>query len=170
MKTEGQGQFKRFVKYAVPIVLGIVAIAFVIFRVLFPIMVNGGRGMLPAIGDGAIILLNPFAYSSSEPQRGEIVIFLSPRPDEENIRLVKRIVGLPGETIEYRQQQLFINGTVYDEPYIFEPCGEFNCPDERWILGEDEYFVMGDNRNHSVDSRRFGAISRDLIMGKALIP
>jgi signal peptidase I len=125
--------------------------------------------MQPNLVEGQRLLISRVSYMFSKPRRGDIVVF-EPNdftPDED--RLIKRLIGLPGEKIEFRNQFVYINKTKLIEPYLNEPCQMAYCPDQSWNLGADEYFFMGDNRNHSRDSRSFGAIKRKQIVGRAVI-
>jgi len=125
--------------------------------------------MQPNLIEGQRLLISRVNYMFSKPQRGDIVVF-EPNgytPDED--RLIKRLIGLPGEKIEFRHQSVYINGKELSEPYLNEPCEELYCPDKSWSLGSDEYFFMGDNRNHSRDSRAFGPIKRKQIVGRAIV-
>ncbi len=125
--------------------------------------------MQPNLVEGQRLLISRVSYMFNKPQRGEIVVFEPNNytPDED--RLIKRLIGLPGETIEFRNQSVYINNTKLTEPYLNEPCRSTSCPDKSWTLGVDEYFLMGDNRNHSRDSRSFGAIKRKQIVGSAIV-
>jgi signal peptidase I len=125
--------------------------------------------MQPNLIEGQRLLISRVSYMFSKPKRGEIVVF-EPNdytPDED--RLIKRLIGLPGEKIEFRNQAVYINGNKLVEPYLNEPCEKAYCPDKSWTMGSDEYFFMGDNRNHSRDSRAFGAIKRKQIVGQAVL-
>jgi signal peptidase I len=125
--------------------------------------------MQPNLVEGQRLLISRVSYMFNKPQRGEIVVF-EPNdytPDED--RLIKRLIGLPSEMIEFRNQSVYINNTELIEPYLNEPCLNVYCPDKSWTLGADEYFFMGDNRNHSKDSRSFGAIKRKQIVGRAVL-
>lgn len=169
MKTEIKNQHRTFLKYGLVALLGIVSLSIFVFHFAFPLFVNEGSSMLPTIGNTSL-RLNPYIYSFSEPKRGDIIVFISPNTMEANagVRLIKRIIGIPFDTIEFRNQQLYVNDVLLDEPYLAEPCRASNCPDESWTLSEGEYFVMGDNRNHSLDSRRYGAIQLELIVGQVM--
>lgn len=104
------------------------------------------------------------AYLFGEPEHGEIVMFWA--PDKEETIYIKRVIGVPGDTIKVENNTVYVNGKAQDEPYIKEWT---NSPGtEEWILGEDEYFMMGDNRNYSNDSRVYGVIKGDKIIAKAL--
>lgn len=100
-----------------------------------------------------------------ELQRRDIVVFTMPSdsgPDGREYKNVRRIVGLPGETIEVKDGEVYIDGTVLTEPYILEKP-EYSL--EPTLIPENHYFVLGDNRNHSNDSHTFGPITRDSIAG-----
>lgn len=124
--------------------------------------------MNPTLNEGQRLLISRISYLSSEPQRGNIVVFEAPGQQGDSPPLIKRLIGLPGETLEFRSQTVYINGDPLDEPYLNEACSPINCEDSTWQLGGGEYFMMGDNRNHSRDSRAFGPVSRDHLVGRAV--
>jgi signal peptidase I len=127
-----------------------------------------GKSMQPNFAEGQRLIVSRLNYLFGSPQRGEIVVFNAPG-QEGKPPLIKRVIGLPGDLVEIRDAQVYINSVALDEPYINEPCTEFNCKSNTWKLGADEYFVMGDNRNHSNDSRSFGPVQRGALIGEALI-
>ena len=112
------------------------------------------------------IFINRLAYVSKEPQRGDIISFYLPDNEQENF--LKRIIGLPGETIEGRDGEIYIDGTVLDETYIKEKSYDDFGP---YTVPENCYFCMGDNRNNSWDSRYWENkfVSKDKIVGKAML-
>lgn len=122
--------------------------------------------MLPTVEIGDHLICDLMYYRSHNPQRGDIIIFQNPK--DENKDYLKRIVGLPGDTVELRQNTLFVNGQAVDEPYAMYinngPRPQIYGP---YFISENEYFVMGDNRNNSNDSRYYGAIERETIRGRA---
>lgn len=129
------------------------------------------KSMQPSIEVGDYLVCNLLYYRSHNPQRGDIIIFKYPR--DENVDYIKRIVGLPGDTVELRQNTLFINDREIDEPYaVYGDNGSGPGPRFRsygpYFISEDEYFVMGDNRDNSLDSRNFGTVERENIHGKAI--
>jgi signal peptidase I len=127
-----------------------------------------GPSMEPTFYNDQFLIVSRANYLLAEPQFGDIVVFHYPGNTEEDY--IKRMIGLPGDRVEFRQQQLYINGEFVPEPYINEPCRPLNCPDRSWQLGEDEYFLMGDNRNRSSDSRVFrDVVRREHIVGEVLI-
>jgi|FLYN01.1.fsa_nt_gi signal peptidase I len=128
-----------------------------------------GPSMQPNFETGQFLIVSRINYLLGEPQRGDIVVFHPPGKPEDEPPYIKRVIGLPGETVEIRDARVYINGVELFEPYINEPCIPARCDDQRWELGPDEYFVMGDNRNHSQDSRGFDPIHLSNIIGEAVI-
>jgi len=128
-----------------------------------------GRSMQPNFYDGQRLIVSRVNYLFGNPGRGDIIVFQVPGKPESDPPLIKRVIGLPGETVTIRDTLVYVNGVQLDEPYIKEPCDKYHCEDNSWELGPDEYFFMGDNRNNSNDSRRFGPVSHEYIIGEALI-
>lgn len=120
------------------------------------------------------LLINKLAYDIGTPKRGDIALFedQQPRfpPDDP---LIKRVVGLPGETLEIRQGKVLVNGEPLDEPYVEnDPCKPGRprtCSFGPVTVPEGHYFMMGDNRTNSVDSRFFGPVPEDAVIGEALV-
>ena len=121
-----------------------------------------GSSMVPTLNDGQFVMVNRLIYKYSDPNHGDVVVFHYPRdPDQEYI---KRIIGLPGDTVMIRNGQTYLNGQQVDEPYI---AASTNTTGE-WKVPGDHLFVLGDNRNNSQDSRNFGFVSMENIIGKAI--
>lgn len=123
-----------------------------------------GESMKPGIHHGQYLLVNKTTYFFRPPQRGEIIVFHSPYNPKADY--IKRVIALPGDSVEIRNNKVFVNGTALTEPYIAEPPHYTIPPKE--IL-PDRYFVLGDNRNHSQDSHNGWTVGRDQIIGKAWI-
>lgn len=125
-----------------------------------------GPSMEPNFHTGEFLIVSRVHYILGEPERGDIAVFHFPgNPDDDYI---KRVIGVPGDSVEIREAQVYVNGILLDEPYINEPCTPARCNDLSWILGENEFFFMGDNRNRSSDSRSFGPVQRQYIVGEVL--
>ncbi len=123
-----------------------------------------GPSMRPTLLSGEWIVVNRLTYRIWSPQRGDVVVFLPPT-NAQTDDLIKRVIGLPGETLEIRDGSVWIDGKLLKEAYI---AGS-TSPDNLWRLGTDEIFVMGDNRGLSLDSRSFGPVSMKEVVGKAWI-
>jgi signal peptidase I len=138
-------------------------LCFIIFKfVLLHIRVEG-ISMLPAYQDGSAHFVNRLAYLWHEPRRGDVV---SIRLAGIHVMYLKRVIGLPGETVAFANGQVLINGQVLDEPYEKLPC-DWNLPLEK--LGPDEYFVVGDNRSMPPENHTFGKVERFRIVGKTIL-
>lgn len=119
--------------------------------------------MQPTLDDGQILVLNRLAYTVAPPTRGDItVLHVSSFSSQD---LIKRIVGLPGETVEIRNQQVLINGTVLEMTRNLDCTA---CEPGVWLLGPREYFLLGDHRAASRDSRAFGPVPATALIGKVI--
>ncbi len=132
-----------------------------------PFIVNG-KSMVPNLEHGDYLIIDQVSYRFNEPERGDVVVFHF--PTEYRRFLIKRIIGLPGETITIDGSKVTItqaDGKIIqlDEPYINSDYSSYVNQE----IGPDEYFVMGDNRTQSSDSRSWGTLSRDLIVGKTFL-
>ena len=127
---------------------------------LQPISVEG-IAMKPNFNDGDKILIDK---NFGELKRGDVIAFLYPK--DKTKWYFKRIIGLPGETVEIKEDKVFINGQVLDEPYIDESFNQARTNFPVRKLPENQYFVMGDNRDNSSDSRYWGTVGKELIKGK----
>lgn len=128
-----------------------------------------GRSMSPTFEEGQFLIISRLHYWFENPERGDVVVFHAPSNPTEDY--IKRVIGVPGDRIEFRDQQLIINDKLYIEPYIEGICNRFSCQDEVWEeVPPDSFFVLGDNRNSSVDSRRtsVGYVSKEMLVGKVL--
>jgi signal peptidase I len=125
-----------------------------------------GPSMEPTFYTGQFVLVSRLNYMLVPPQRGQLVVFHL--PSNSNQDYLKRVIGLPSETVEMRDKRLYVNGQLLNESYLADPCDGEKCPNGIWQLGTDEYFVVGDNRNNSNDSRHFGAITRQMLVGQVI--
>lgn len=127
-----------------------------------------GDSMQPNFHSGQFLIVDRVDYLLGQPERGDVVVFhypLDPRSD-----FIKRVIGLPGETVSLRDGHVYVDGEALDEPYIREACIPTYCPDDAsWRVGPNAFFVMGDNRNESRDSRAFGPVDRTFLVGEALL-
>jgi signal peptidase I len=145
-------------------VVVLVAVCFVVFRfVLVPIRVEG-RSMLPTYKDKGVNLVNRLAYVVHEPRRGDVVAIRTHAG--EHIMYMKRIVGLPGETVAFHDGYLFINGKPLDEPYLKLRGNWEHGPMQD---GPDEYYVVGDNREMAWEDHYQGRFERARLVGKVLL-
>ena len=117
--------------------------------------------MQPTLHEGEYVIVDKVSYLLHPPDRGDIIVFKHPGED-----LIKRVIGLPGDTIEIRGGRVYINGSVLNEPYIKEPILSTLSAQK---IEAGRYFVMGDNRNNSSDSRAFGPIPAGDMIGRAAI-
>lgn len=128
-----------------------------------------GESMLTTLHDGDQLIVDKISYRFREPKRYEIVVF--PYEHEEGTYYIKRIMGLPGETVQIIDGYFYVNGEQIEDGYGNEVMNNAGIAEEPLTLGDDEYFVLGDNRNHSSDSRvaNVGVIHRDKLLGRAWI-
>lgn len=152
-------------------------IAVLIRYILFTPIVVDGDSMMPTLKDGDRMIVNKIGYTIGEPDRFDIVVFHAP----EGKDYIKRVIGLPGDTIEYKDDQLYINGKAYDEPYLDEYKSQLTegtltqdftlqeIDPTLEVIPEGYVFVMGDNRRYSKDSRHIGIVSQDELIGNTSI-
>ncbi len=139
--------------------------AIIIFMNLFvPRYIVEGSSMQPTFTNGDFLLTSPVPYLLDAPQRGDVIVLNTPWQAGQP-PLLKRIIGLPGETVSIAGGRVSVDGVPLDEPYINAPPNYTST----WELGADEYFVLGDNRNRSNDSADFGPVKKDLIIGRVLL-
>lgn len=129
---------------------------------------NSGDSMRPAVLNDDIVLVNRMIYDASKPKRGDIIVF-KPNGNENARSYIKRIIGLPGETVQIKDGKIYIDGKILEEDYETTAIEDAGTAAEEIDLGGDEYFVLGDNRKNSEDSRMadIGNVKRSEIEGKA---
>lgn len=129
--------------------------------------------MEPNFYDHEYLIINEIGYRFESPKRGDIIVFRYPRNPQEYF--IKRVIGLPGEKIQIKGGEVFVYNdnnpisAVLSEPYLAEGVKTYSYNEETVSLGEEEYFVLGDNRNSSKDSRSFGSVNRSFIIGKVML-
>ena len=120
------------------------------------------HSMDPNFAENQFVLVNKLSYRFGEPQRGDVVVFHNPNNTREDY--IKRVVGLPGDTLELVDGNVYVNGSLLEEPLIHEPTWGLMG---QVVVSPDHLFVMRDNRTNSRDSRNFGELPMDLVVGKA---
>lgn len=125
-----------------------------------------GNSMEPGLVNGQEVLVSKASYVMLNPRRGDVIAF-KPNGNDKNHVYIKRVIGLPGDTILIKNGRVYINGNLYEEPGI-DKIDDPGIVKEELVLGEKEYFVLGDNRNKSEDSRsgNVGPVKKDFIIGK----
>lgn len=172
---------------------GLIIIALVLALLIKSFLVQAffipSESMVPTLKVGDRVLVNKVLYRFREPRRGEIIVFENPNLVDEDRNpvsafwhwvteglgfstdpdrdFIKRVIGIPGDTVEVKGGQVFVNGNLIEEPYLVNNRDRSDQPPVQ--IGERELFVMGDNRANSQDSRQFGPIDRDKVVGKAFI-
>jgi signal peptidase I len=170
-----------------------VVLALIFFLALRAVVQNfrvEGSSMYPSFVDGQYVLVNKAVYahlssasvpawlplrSASSgsarylfhaPERGAVIVFHPPPPNDPSRDFIKRVIGVPGDTVDVRQGHVFVNGAELSEPFIHQATLPLNVRFAHVTLGPDQYYVMGDNRGNSSDSRAWGPVSADAIVGR----
>ncbi|RFU63301.1 signal peptidase I [Peribacillus glennii] len=151
-----------------------IGLAAVIRYFLFAPIVVDGLSMMPTLHDQDRMIVNKIGYTLGEPKRFDIIVFHAPEKKD----YIKRVIGLPGDRIEYKDDTLFVNGKAYNEPYLDEYKKQVNdgpltdpftleeTPVGQETVPEGHLFVMGDNRRFSKDSRHIGAVPLEKVLGE----
>ncbi len=161
----------RTLKDIMELLVGGAVAVFLAFVLVFSIGMRTsviGDSMEPALHNGQEILMNRILYRISKPKRGDVVVFL-PNGNQNTHFYVKRVVGLPGETVQIKEGNVYIDGVLLEENELFDEMADPGIAQNELLLSGDEFFVLGDNRNSSEDSRsgNIGAVKKDHIIGKA---
>lgn len=166
-------QFKGGIRKILTEILLYIAIFFICIFVIPKYVVQrtvvDGPSMENTLFDKDNLLVDKLSYRFSEPKRFDTVVFF-PYGAEEGEYYVKRVIGLPGETVQINGSDIYINGEILEENYGKDPITYAGIAEEPITLGDDEYFLLGDNREISLDSRyeEVGLVHKDLIQGKAI--
>ena len=146
----------KIIKEILPYVLIIIAVILIRTFIITPVRVDGAS-MDQTLEDGQILLL----YKLANVDYGDIVVLDEEKEDEI---IIKRIIGMPGDTVSIRDNTIYVNGEEVEEDYAYGETSNY----EEITLGDDEYFILGDNRPISKDSRYFGPVKEDEIIGKVI--
>ncbi len=168
--------FKSFLKFIVELTkLTVLCAAIVIpirYFLIQPFYVKGAS-MEPTFHTSEYLIVDEISYRFSEPKRGDVIVFRYPGNPQEYF--IKRIIGLPGETVDIKNGDIYIynnefkNETLLEEEYLSSPSQTYAHSENNKIdLADNEYYVLGDNRNSSKDSRNFGSVQESFIVGKVL--
>jgi signal peptidase I len=160
-ETRQKGGFWELVK---SIIIALLIVIPIRAWVAQPFIVQG-NSMLPNFHHGEYLIIDEFSYHFRKPERGEVVVFRYPRQPSQFF--IKRVIGLPGDNVEIKDGSVRINGSALDEIYL--PPSLATAPDARTVLGVDEYFILGDNRESSSDSRAWGNVKERFIVGRTLL-
>lgn len=164
---EGRAFWEEAKSFVRDLVFSVLVAVLVIVFVVQPVRVEG-TSMLPHLHDGERIFVNKFIYRFERIERGDIVVFWYPNDPDKSF--IKRVIGLPGETVSIRAGVVYINGQPLEEPYLdarYHLRAEYeNMPPK--FVNNHYYFVMGDNRDSSNDSRQWGLVPEKYIYGKAI--
>ncbi|MBW3611774.1 MAG: signal peptidase I [Actinobacteria bacterium] len=166
---ETKPSFARNLLEWMAILVGALVVALVVTRFLIQAFFIPSASMLPTLEINNRVLVNKLSYDLHEVNRGDLVVFERPASETDgDIKdLIKRVVALEGETVESREGRLYVNGEPLDEPYL--PSGVDTNGVESTTVPPGHVFVMGDNRSDSRDSRFFGPLPEDLIIGRAFV-
>lgn len=168
-EEQGEAEEEKNIKKEIFSFVKIFVGAFIVAYLLSNFVIVNARvpsgSMISTINVGDKVIGFRLSYLFSDPKRGDIVMFNA--PDKEKTIYIKRIIGLPGDTIKIENNKLYINGELYEEKYVKNGwsamTGTFT-----YEVPKGEYFMMGDNRDHSNDSRAWGTVKKDEIIAKAI--
>ena len=151
--------------FQIAVVLACAVVAAIFF---FQTVTMQEGSMEPTLASGDRFFINRMAYKLGTPERGDLIVFKT-SPKEDASLHIKRVIGLPGEKVEFRENEIYINGNRLEEKYQSTAVDRTGIVTEKMELGSDEYFVLGDDRENSEDSRDadVGNVKREHIFGKA---
>ena len=154
---------KGLIKFSLEMIVVVVIAAIVFTKIVIPIRIDG-ESMYPTLHDKDTAIINALYLSKSDIKRFDIIVLRCDKLDKD---IVKRVIGLPGDTIIFKDDRLYINGTYYSEDYLDKKYSvELFTNDFEIALKDDEIFVLGDNRLRSADSRTLGTFKYSDIIGK----
>ena len=161
----------KLIKDIFEVLVGSVVAVFLAFVIIFSVGMRPsviGDSMEPTLYNAQEILISRFAYKLSSPKRGDVIVFL-PNGNQNTHLYVKRVIGLPGETVQILNGSVYIDGSLLEEDEQYDRMSDSGIAVNEITLANDEYFVLGDNRNSSEDSRsgNIGPVKKNTIIGKA---
>lgn len=164
----GNDTVRNTVEWVV-IIVGALVLALVVKTFLFQVFLIPSASMFPALQDEDRVVVNKLSYRLGEIERGDLVVFGRPTESfpSDIDHLIKRVVATEGETVSAVDGKVLVDGEPLDEPYLTDEVVTSDIPP--FEVPEDQLWVMGDNRGHSEDSRFFGSIDEDLVVGRAFI-
>ena len=167
-EEKGRGLVREILSFLLYVAV-VVGVTFLIIHFVGQRTYVSGSSMESTLSDGDNLIVDKLTYRFSDPKRYDIIVF--PYQYEDDTYFIKRIIGLPGETIQVTDGKIYINGQVLDESYGREVLKSGGIAETPITLGEDEYFVMGDNRNDSMDSRdpSVGVLHKSELVGRAWV-
>ena len=167
----GSKLFREIIEWVKSLLIAGV-LAFVIHTFLFAVVIVSGSSMEPTLHNNERLIMNKIGYKFHAPERGDIIVFHATAEED----YIKRVIALPGETIEYKNDELLINGQPMTEPYLQQEKQEWQSKGLSLTkdfgpitVPENTIFLLGDNRNNSRDSREIGSIPLSKVVGKANI-
>ena len=161
------GLLKEIAVWIVEILLTIAAAIIMVSFFGFRVSVIG-PSMSPTLENGEKVLVNRFVYKLFDPKQNDLIVF-QPNGNEKSHYYVKRVIALPGDTVQIKDGKVYVNGELVAESVETEKIENAMMAENEIVVGEDEYFVLGDNRNNSEDSRfaSIGNVKKDHITGEA---
>ena len=160
-----KNKIKKIIKEVYPYIIIVIAVVTIRTFIITPVIVSGDS-MLPNLNNGELLLVRKIGYDSNKIERFDIVVIKN-----GNDEIIKRIIGLPGEHITYKNNKLYVNDNLIQENYKFRKTNDFNLEEICTCssIPKGKYLVLGDNRPISKDSRQIGLIDEEDIIGKAII-
>lgn len=170
--TTQKGFFEKLREYFIEFFETIVVIG-AIFALIYLFVAQfhkvSGNSMVPTLQSADFLITEKVTYRFGTPKRGDIIVLKNPRDESQDF--IKRILAVPGDNIKIENNSVFINGQLLNEPYLpagtLTRAGAFLTEGIQVLAGPNQYFVLGDNRSHSSDSREWGAVTREEIVGRA---
>ncbi len=179
-RTQEPTSFGRLLREWGPVLVAAIAIALFTRLVLVQAYHIPSQSMVPTLENGDRVVVNRLSYQFGEIERGQVVVFAKPPGTEGENDLIKRVIGLPGETIRFVDELVYIDGLRVEEPYLAQQnstrprltipgCAQAEPAADLCVVPQGHIFVMGDNRLGSADSRVFGPIAVDSVVGRAFV-